>query len=109
MIKDDNMKEYAHYLGIAGSIALMVIGFLAIFGIKFILGEGTFVMFLLMILAGVFIFLLETDSEYLPKRYKFPFKVNRVRAYSYFVVGVLLILSGLPALLIIASAILYIL
>ena len=108
MIKNDNMREYAHFTGMIGSIALMVIGFLAMFGIKLILGEGNFVMFLMMILSGLFIFFLETDSEYLPIKYKFPFKSNKIRAYTYFVVGVLLILSGLPAILIIVSAILYI-
>lgn len=108
MLKDENAKEYAHYLGMAGSIAFMAIGFLAMFGVKLTLGESNFVMFLLMIVSGLFIFFLETDSEYLPGKYKFPFKANRIRAFSYFVVGVLLIMSGLPALLIIASAILYI-
>ncbi len=104
---DDSRENFAHWLALVGGALLSITGFLAIFGVNYTLGKGNFIAFLLMLVLGAFIALIEMDSDFIPKKYSFLFKNTRIKAFTYFVVGVMLISSGIASILLIISAILY--
>ena len=107
MFEDDkSRKNLAHWLSLTGGVLMSIIGFLAIFGVNFTLG-GNFGAYVLMLVFGAFIGLIESENDLIPKRYTFPFKNIKIRAFTYFVVGVLLFTSGIPSILLIVAAILY--
>lgn len=107
MFDDDKSKDmYAHWLAIAGSLLMILFGFLEIFSINATLSDN-FIVHLLMLVSGSVIFLLEMDNEYIPKHTRLLFKSKQVKAFAYIVVAVLLIASGLPSIILIISAVLY--
>ncbi|MCY3413666.1 MAG: hypothetical protein INQ03_18630 [Candidatus Heimdallarchaeota archaeon] len=97
--------EYAHWIAIFGAGLLILIGFLAIFGINYTFLD-LFTMYIVMMLMGVLILLIEIENDYLPLQYKTIFKSAKIKAMFYFVLGLLLIGSGIPGILLIIAAIL---
>ena len=100
-------REYAHKISILGGGLMSLFAFLSLFGLDLSFGESKFLLNLIMVIIGLFILGIELDSDYIPTTYKIPFKSIRIKSFSYLVIGILLLGSGLPSILLISAAILY--
>ena len=82
--------QYAHKVSILAGGIMALFGFLSLFGVNITFGENNFFLNLLMVVVGLAILGIETDTEYIPTRYKIPFKSIRIKSFTYFVLAILL-------------------